>query len=108
MTDDIHKFAEAVAPYIYTLRKFHKEPYSGKDLLLTPIKEIDGKRVEKEKTYAVEVPVVACEIKGGEMVLKDHKSAILRAWNRGKKPAVRKYLYQYFDKETVKKLMKEL
>lgn len=94
---NIEQFAKSLAPRLTIKRKLSKSLWTGEDLMLTGVKEVDGEPLKKDKVYGVNVPT---------FVSKDQESAILRAWRRGRKPAVRKYLKDYLDRQTLNKVMK--
>jgi len=84
--------------YVSTTR----EKIKGSDLLLSGVKEVDGKAIDKEKTYLIHNPLLQ---------QKNHKRRLLRAFKSAGFDGVEKYVARYVAKdrrEVLDKVMAQL
>ena len=84
--------------YVSTTR----ERIKGSDLLLTGVKEVEGKPIDKEKTYLIHNPLLQ---------EKNHKRRLFRAYRKSGFEGVEKYLARYVAKDrrsVLDKVMEQL
>lgn len=84
--------------YVSTTR----ERMKGSELLLTGVKEVEGKPIEKEKTYLIHNPLLQ---------EKNHKRRLIRAYRKSGFEGVERYLARYVAKdrrEVLDNVMKQL
>ena len=95
----IDEFIEIVYPKIKNKVAITQDLIDGSELLLTGVEEVKGEKIERGRTYKIDVPVV---------IKQDHRTKLRLAWLRGKKSGVRRYLSNWLDKDVLEKVMSVL
>ena len=95
----IDEFIEIVYPKIKHKVAMTQDMIEGRELMLTGVKDVKGEKIDPDKTYKIDVPVV---------IKQDHKTKMRLAYLRGKKAGVRRYLSEWLDNDVLEKVMSVL
>ncbi len=95
----IDEFIEIVHPKIKNKVAITQDLIIGSELMLTGVQDVKGEKIDPNKTYKIDVPVV---------IKQDHETKLRLAWLRGKKQGVRRYLADWLDHDVLEKVMSVL